>query len=150
MAGTRTREVHTRKEPRIIDVAPTQGGDVFDILIIMNNYFHDVATATLLAAAVIMWVLERQFARDGSHDAARALSHAYPTLTRFAQGALVWIVLGGIPRVLYFNSHDLGAIRGDLVPAIIVKHAVEVVAVLAGVMLWRRAKKRIEAANLAR
>ena len=35
-----------------------------DILIIMNNYFHDVATALLLAAAVIMWTLER-VARSG-------------------------------------------------------------------------------------
>ena len=31
-----------------------------DILIIMNNYFHDVATATLLGATVIMWVPERR------------------------------------------------------------------------------------------
>ena len=36
-----------------------------DILIIMNNYFHDVATAVLIAAAVVMWALERQATRSG-------------------------------------------------------------------------------------
>lgn len=119
---------------------------MIDILIIMNNYFHDVATATLLAAGVIMWALERQAERGERADMA-ALARAYPTLTAFARGALVWIVIGGIPRVLTFNTHDLGAVRGDLVPAIIVKHVVEVLAVLFGVLLWLRVKRRIEAAG---
>ena len=118
---------------------------MLDILIIMNNYFHDVATATLLAAAVIMWVLERQAERGNAQDLA-TLGRAYPTLTRFAKGALVWIVIGGIPRVLTFNTHDLGAVRGDLIPAIIVKHVVEVLAVVLGIVLWQRVKRRIETA----
>ena len=113
---------------------------ILDILIIMNNYFHDVATATLLGAAVIMWALERQ-ATDPAGLA--ALSRAYPTLTRFANGALVWIIVGGIPRVITFNTHDLGAVRGDLIPAIAVKHVAEVAAVVVGVALWRRVRRRI-------
>lgn len=113
-----------------------------DILIIMNNYLHDVATATLLGAAVIMWALERQARRGGSEDLA-ALARAYPLLTRFANLALVWIVIGGIPRVITFNTHDLGALGGDLVPAIIVKHVVEVAAVAAGAVMWRRVRRRI-------
>ena len=113
-----------------------------DILIIMNNYFHDVATATLLGAAAIMWALERQ-ARRGAPEDLAALARAYPTLSRFANGALVWIVVGGIPRVITFNTHDLGALGGDLVPAIIVKHVAEVAAVVAGWLMWRRVKRRI-------
>lgn len=115
---------------------------ITDILIIMNNYFHDVATATLLAAAVIMWVLERH-AHSGNPADLATLARAYPLLTRFARWALVWVVLGGIPRVIFFNTHDLGAIRGDLVPAIAVKHVVEVAAVVAGILLWRRVRARI-------
>lgn len=115
---------------------------MIDILIIMNNYFHDVATATLLGAAAIMWALERQARRGGSDDLA-ALARAYPVLTRFANVALVWIVVGGIPRVITFNTHDLGALGGDLVPAIIVKHVAEVAAVVAGAIMWRRVKQRI-------
>lgn len=118
---------------------------MLDILIIMNNYFHDVATATLISAAVIMWVLDRQ-ARGGAPESLAALARAYPTLTRFANAALAWVIVGGIPRVITFNTHDLGALRGDLVPAIAVKHIVEVGAVIAGVVLWRRVRRSIQAA----
>jgi len=119
---------------------------MLDILIIMNNYFHDVATATLIAAAAIMWTLERQALRGAPEDLA-TLIRAYPTLSRFANGALIWVILGGIPRVITFNTHDLGAIRGDLIPAIAVKHVVEVAAVVLGVLLWRRVRNRIQAAG---
>jgi len=118
---------------------------VLDILIIMNNYFHDVATATLIGAAVIMWTLERQ-ARRGAPGDLEALARAYPTLTRFANYALIWIVIGGIPRVITFNTHDLGALGGDLVPAIIVKHVVEVAAVIAGALMWRRVRRSVAGA----
>ena len=113
-----------------------------DILIIMNNYFHDVATAVLIAAAAIMWALDR-VARTGAPGDVGMLARAYPILTRFAVGALVWIVVGGVPRVVFFNTHDLGAINGDLVPAIAVKHVVEVAAVIAGAVMWRRVKHRV-------
>lgn len=113
------------------------------ILIIMNNYFHDVATAILLSAAVVMWVLGRQ-AERGSAEERAALAKFYPTLTKFAWGSLAWIVVGGIPRLIYFNTYDLGALRDDLIPAIAVKHIVEFAAIGAGILLWRRVKRTIE------
>jgi hypothetical protein len=120
--------------------------NAFAVLVIMNNYFHDVATATLLAAAVIMWALERR-ARKGTPDELVLLGRAYPTLTRFANIALLWVIIGGIPRLITFNTHDLGAVRGDLGLAIAVKHVVEVGAVVAGAVMWRRVRRRIESAG---
>jgi len=109
----------------------------------MNNYFHDVATAVLISAAVIMWVLGRN-ARKGGPAEVAALARAYPLLGKFAVGSLVWIVLGGIVRVIYFNTHDLGAVFDDLATAIIVKHVFELAAVLFGLLLWRRTRRLIE------
>ncbi len=112
------------------------------VLIIMNNYFHDVATAVLLSSAVILAILERR-ARRGSVAELRALRGAYPALTRFAQGALVWIVLGGIPRVIFFTRYEWDpAIVKGLVPALIIKHTLMVAAVLVGGLLWWRASRR--------
>jgi hypothetical protein len=122
---------------------------VLDILIIMNNYFHDVATATLISAAVIMWALEKRAIIGGGDDLG-FLARAYPTLTKFANIALVWVIVGGIPRVITFNTHDLGASWADLGPAIAVKHIVEVAAVVAGVLLWRRVRARIADGAAAR
>lgn len=114
---------------------------MLDILIIMNNYFHDVATATLLSSAVILWVLGRRAELGGPQEVA-ALERAYPTLTRFARGALAWIILGGIPRMIFFYSHEFipaSTMDGPyLVPALIVKHSIIVFAVVLGVLLWRR------------
>jgi len=125
---------------------------MFDILIIMNNYFHDVATAVLVAAAAIMWVLYRRALAKGP-EAVIALRNAYPSLTTFARWALLWVILGGIPRVFTFNTHDLGAVHSDmeyLIPAIAVKHIFEVAAVVAGIVLWQRVKARfISFANAA-
>ena len=117
---------------------------MLDILIIMNNYFHDVATAVLIAAAAIMWVLYRR-ALAGGHEQVLALRNAYPSLSIFARWALAWVILGGIPRVFTFNSHDLGAVHSDmeyLIPAIAVKHIFEVALVIAGVIMWQRVKAR--------
>ena len=75
-------------------------------LIIMNNYFHDVATATLLSSAVILWVLGPPGRAGRPEDRARRSRKAMPTLTRFAIGALIWIILGGIPRVIFFNTFE--------------------------------------------
>ncbi|MHB1016436.1 MAG: hypothetical protein ACYC2X_00900 [Coriobacteriia bacterium] len=125
---------------------------LFDILIVMNNYFHDVATAVLIAAAAIMWVLYRRALAKGP-EAIVALRNAYPQLTTFARWALLWVILGGIPRVFTFNTHDLGAVHSDmayLIPAIAVKHIFEVAAVVAGVVMWQRVKARfIESADAA-
>ena len=117
------------------------------ILVIMNNYFHDVATAVLLGSAAIMWVLGRQAERGGPGDVA-VLARFYPTLTRFAWGAVAWIVVGGIPRTIFFTRYewDPAVIKG-IVLALAIKHALMALAVVLGIVLWMRVKRRITAAG---
>jgi hypothetical protein len=110
-------------------------------LIVINNYLHDVATAVLLSSAVIVYVLGRQ-ARDGGEGEKRAFARAYTTLTRFAWGALAWIVIGGIPRTIFFPTYEfipatLKGIELDL----IVKHVLLVGGVIAGAVMWLRMGK---------
>lgn len=127
--------------------------DWLKVTLIMNNYFHDVATALLLSSAVIMWVLGRRAEAD-SPGAVLALQRAYPTLTRFAWGAVAWIVIGGIPRTYFFKDMewDPAVVRG-LLPALMVKHTLMVLAVVLGVLLWRRmariAKRDVAEADAA-
>lgn len=115
------------------------GHPLIKVLLVMNNYFHDVATAVLLASAIIMWVLERRARAEES--ALIALRDAYPVLTTFARGAIAWIVLGGVPRTIFFAQLEWDPARTRfMLPALGVKHMLMVVAVVAGVLLWRRAK----------
>ena len=111
------------------------------VLIIINNYLHDMATAVLLGSAVILYVLGRQAERGGADDR-RALARAYPTLTRFAWAALAWIVVGGIPRTIFFTRYewDPAVVKG-IVPALIVKHVLMVGAIIVGAIMWRHMAK---------
>ncbi len=123
---------------------------MLDILIVMNNYFHDVATATLLASAVIMWVLGRQ-AEDGGPAEAATLARAFPTLTKFAWGAVAWIIIGGIPRTIFFYTHEFvpaATAKGPyMLPALGVKHTLMAVAVVLGIVLWRRMARAAKSAS---
>lgn len=108
------------------------------IIIIINNYFHDLATGLLLSSAVILWVLGRRAERGGAEEH-RALARAYPTLVRFAQGAFVWIILGGIPRTIFFTRYEWDpAVINGIVPALIVKHLFMVTVIIIGALMWMR------------
>lgn len=114
---------------------------MLDILVIMNNYFHDVATAVLLSSAVVIWVLGKAAEKSG-HEAQLALARALPALTKFARGAIIWIIIGGVPRVIFFTRYewDPAVIKG-IVPALVVKHVLMTLAVVAGAIMWRRMAK---------
>ncbi|MDI6901139.1 MAG: hypothetical protein QMC79_05545 [Anaerosomatales bacterium] len=114
------------------------------IAIIINNYLHDVATAVLIASAALVWALDRAVERDGA--GAGLLDAAYPRLVRVAWAALIWIVVGGVPRTIFFTRYewDPAVVKG-IVPALAVKHVLMVVAVVVGAVMWSRVARRVRA-----
>ncbi len=119
------------------------------IIIVINNYFHDLATGLLLSSAVILWVLGRR-AEQGGPAEVRALAGAYPTLLNFARGAFVWIILGGIPRTIFFTQYEfIPAVDKVIVAALIVKHIFMVAVIVFGALMWRRMGKVARAAMAA-
>ncbi len=113
------------------------------VLIIMNNYFHDVATAMLLSSAVILWLLGREVEKQGP-DARRWFASLYPVLTKVAVFSIVWIIVGGIPRTIFFQQVEWNMADPSnkyLFTALMVKHAFMWVAVFAGSALWIRMRK---------
>jgi len=113
------------------------------VLIIMNNYFHDVATAMLLSSALVMWILERA-ARGEGEDARRWFASLYPRLTKIAWFSIAWIVIGGVPRTIFFEAVEWNMADPSnkyLFTALMIKHAFMWIAVAAGVVLWARARK---------
>ena len=111
------------------------------IAIIINNYFHDLATGLLLSSAVILWVLGRR-AEQGGPAERKALAEAYPALRGFAWGAFIWIILGGIPRTIFFTRYEWDpAVVNGIVPALMVKHVFMVTVIIIGALMWRRMAK---------
>lgn len=121
----------------------TQISPFAKVLIVMNNYFHDVATAMLLASALILLVLFRAARRDGG-PARQWLASLYPRLTLVAWGSLLWIVVGGIPRAIFFQEVEWNLADPSnkyLFSALMVKHAFMWVAVALGVVLWVKVRR---------
>jgi hypothetical protein len=117
------------------------------IALMMNNYFHDVATALLAASAFALWVLLRRYeAGPRGPDAARYFLEIQRAMAKLARFALAWIVLGGIPRTIWYVDFEWNHFAGKgQVPALIVKHVVALVFVVFGVVFWRRLKARVRA-----
>jgi hypothetical protein len=114
------------------------------VIIMMNNYFHDVATALLLASGIAVWVMFSKY-DNNAPEVREYFMKIYRGITRLAQFSLVWILLGGIPRTIFYKDFEwANAVGKNQVPALIVKHVIAFTIVGAGVYVWLKLSKRIK------
>lgn len=119
-------------------------------ILLMNNYFHDMATALLAASGIVLWLMLRRYGSSGqgpSDEEARAyFSRVYSGIQKLARFSLVWILAGGIPRTLFFRRFEwTNAVEHGQVPALILKHAMAFFFVGLGALLWMRCSRRMNA-----
>ncbi|MCL4439940.1 MAG: hypothetical protein M1609_04955 [Firmicutes bacterium] len=67
-----------------------------EILVIMNNYFHDVATAFLASSALLMLAVARLLPEKRDSRLVEYFLAVYRKFTFIAKAALLWILVGGI------------------------------------------------------
>jgi len=117
------------------------------IVIVINNYFHDVASALLGASGVALWVIVRRYEAHPRRDERAVTEYfiaLYKGMTRVAKVSLILILIGGIPRTLFYRDFEwVTAVKHGQVPALIVKHIMAFAVVGAGVILWLRLRKRV-------
>lgn len=121
---------------------------VFGIAIMMNNYFHDVATALLAASGIALWVIVRKYdshPNRADRPVAEYFLSLYNSMTRVARFSLYWILIGGVPRTLFYRDFEwVTAVKHGQVPALIVKHVLAFAFVGTGVHLWIRLRRRVK------
>lgn len=111
----------------------------------MNNYFHDVATAMLLASGSVLWLMLRKYEAHGDNAAGRYFLDIYLRMTKVARFSLYWILIGGIPRTLTFRSFEWSnAVSHGQIPALILKQAIAFGVVAAGVFVWLGLNSRVK------
>ena len=121
-------------------------GPGFGVFLMMNNYFHDVATALLAASGVVMAIMVVKFESVSDEQAREYFARVYAGSVSLARFTLFWILLGGIPRTLYFRDFEWrNAIDHQQVPALILKHVLAMTFVAIGAWLWSRYSKRAAA-----
>ncbi len=122
-----------------MEISPELG-----VVIMLNNYFHDVATAVLASAAVVLWALFRVQEKFPNPEATGFFFAACKKLTLMVRISLAWIVLGGVPRTIFYRDFEWANAAGKgQVPALVVKHVLILVFVIVGGWAWLQLKRRI-------
>jgi hypothetical protein len=110
----------------------------------MNNYLHDVATALLVASGFTIWLLGRRLEPAAGPDTLRYFVRLYCGLSRLALFSFVWIIAGGIPRVIFYEEFEWSNMAGrGQIPALMVKHVLAFALVFAGMAMWLKVRKRV-------
>ena len=116
------------------------------VAVMMNNYFHDVATALMIGAAVALHAIVRIQEEMKSREATLFFLKAYEKMTRLFRFALWWIIIGGVPRTIFYASFEWNHFADkQQVPALMVKHVLMATAVIYGIVAWRRLKVKVAA-----
>jgi len=115
------------------------------LLIVFNNYFHDLATGVFVACAITLWAIARTLQADPLH--AETFRPLYDALTRALWIAFAWIILGGIPRTIFFPTYEfIPAMGKGIVPALVIKHVFLFTGVGLGVAAWIAARRMFSVA----
>ena len=114
------------------------------VAIMMNNYFHDVATALLIASAFALHAVVRIQKSMETPEATVFFLKTYDLMVKLFRFALWWVILGGVPRTIFYTSFEWANAADKLqIPALMVKHVMIVTAVVWGIIAWRRLKKKV-------
>ncbi len=111
----------------------------------MNNYFHDLASALFFTSAVVILFLARTVERTGQVEAIRYFVDRYPKLAVLARVSLAWIVVGGIVRLLTFADFEwAAAVDKNQEPSLILKLVIILSVVGIGAYKWRQLANKVK------
>lgn len=116
------------------------------VAVMMNNYFHDVATALMIASAFALHAIVRIQDTMQTPTATLFFLKAHRKMIKLFRFSFWWIIIGGVPRTVFYASFEWNHFADKLqVPALMVKHVLMAAAVIWGVFAWRRLKIRVAA-----
>ncbi|GFO70465.1 hypothetical protein GMLC_40440 [Geomonas limicola] len=121
-----------------------QIGPGLGVAIMMNNYFHDMATGLLVGSGFALHaIIQIQRVMD-TPEATLFFLKTNQKMVKLFKFALWWVVLGGVPRTIFYTSFEWANAADKLqVPALAVKHVMMFTAVVWGVVAWRRMQKKV-------
>lgn len=116
------------------------------VLVMLNNYFHDFATAMVVVSSYIMLLMVRYAERNGSRDIREMVLAVYPKMLHVTAGAFIFLIFAGVIRTFTYKEFEWmeAAGRGQVI-ALMIKHAILFVLFGYGIYLWGIVRKRIKA-----
>jgi len=115
------------------------------IIIMLNNYLHDLATALLFTSGFVLMCLYKWIINKDSKPYLDIYVKLFHVLTKLGLASLVWIFLGGIPRVIFFSKYEWwNAVSKGIILALTIKHIIMFLLVGTGIYLWIRLRKQLQ------
>ncbi len=126
-----------------------QIGPYFGVFLLMNNYFHDVATALLAASGLVLRVMTGRYraalASGNDNEAREYFRRIFHGMRSLARLSMAWILIGAIPRTLFYRDFEwINAVDHGQSVALILKHTMAFLFVGLGVWLWQKASKDLK------
>lgn len=114
------------------------------VAIMMNNYLHDMATGLLVGSGFALHAIMRIQASMNTPEATLFFLKTNSHMKKLFKFALWWVVLGGVPRTIFYTSFEWANAADKLqIPALAVKHVMMFAAVVWGIYAWRRMQKKV-------
>jgi hypothetical protein len=118
----------------------------FATFLLMNNYFHDVATAMLLACCVVLWVLLRRLGNERDAALRGYVRSLYRGISGMFWFSVAWVLVSGVIRFATLASFEwVNAGRGGFTAGLLAKYAVAACMIIAGIVLWSRLTREMTA-----
>lgn len=115
------------------------------VAIMMNNYFHDMATGLLVGSGFALHAIIRIQASMQTTEATLFFLKTNRRMVKLFKFALWWVILGGVPRTIFYTSFEWANAADKLqIPALAVKHVMMFAAVVGGIVAWRRMQRKVE------
>jgi len=119
------------------------------VLLMTINYSHDIATALLAASGAALWLLSRNYPADATRETERYCTATYRNISRIAKDSLYYIVIAGVPRVVFYMQYEWSDLAGDLqIVAVVIKHIVMFLLVGTGIYFWIKLGRKVKELNV--
>lgn len=114
------------------------------IVLMLNNYVHDVATGLLLLSALWVGWSARDLGDEPRAAAVEFFTKTYRRCVRFVWGSLVVIIVTGVVRTVFFMRFEwFPALGRGLVPILVLKHVLIFTLLGAGGYAWLQLRRRV-------
>lgn len=114
------------------------------ILLMLNNYVHDVATGLLLLSALWVGWSSRDLGDDPAPGSVEIFRRSYRRCVRFVWGSVAVIVATGVVRTLNFMRFEwFPALGKGLVPVLLLKHVLIFTMLGVGAYAWLSLRRRL-------
>ena len=114
---------------------------MFIILLMISNYFHDLATALMASNILVVYFLGKFL--DSKSDREITMASVFKKLSYITYGAFIYIIVFGGVRAYFFMDFEWNpAVGKGQVTALVIKHILLVTMTVFGLIAHTKYRKK--------